>query len=154
MKYHNITKDDMKNGEGLRVVLWVSGCDHGCKGCHNMNTWDKNSGINFDENAENELINHLNKEYISGLTISGGDPLFTENREEVTRICKNIKEKFPNKTIWIYTGYTFEDIQDLEIFKFVDVVVDGKYEEKLADSKLHWKGSSNQRVIYLNKLKD
>lgn len=149
MRYHNITKDDMKNGEGLRVVLWLSGCDHMCKGCHNKITWDKDSGINFDENAESEIFKELENDYISGLTLSGGDPLFADNRDDVTRLCAKIKDKFPNKTIWLYTGYEFDNVKDLEVFKYIDVVVDGKYVEELSDTKLHWRGSSNQKVIRL-----
>lgn len=149
MRYHNITKDDMKNGEGLRVVLWLSGCDHMCKGCHNKITWDKDSGINFDENAESEIFKELENDYISGLTLSGGDPLFADNRDDVTRLCAKVKDKFPNKTIWLYTGYEFDNVKDLEVFKYIDVVVDGKYVEELSDTKLHWRGSSNQKVIRL-----
>lgn len=149
MRYHNITKDDMKNGEGLRVVLWVAGCSHACKGCHNKNTWHKDGGIVFDENAEKEIFKELENDYISGVTLSGGDPLFEENRKDITDLCIKIKKQFPNKTIWLYTGYQFQEIKNLEVFNFVDVVVDGKYIEELADTKLHWIGSSNQKVIYL-----
>lgn len=140
----------MKNGTGLRVVLWVSGCEHGCIKCHNRNTWSADSGIVFDEQAEEELFSALDKEYISGITFSGGDPLYNPNRDEVTRLCKKFKEKFPNKNVWLYTGYLWEEVKELEVFKFVDVVVDGKYEHELADSKLQWRGSSNQRVIELS----
>lgn len=146
MRYHNITKDDILNGEGLRVTLWVSGCSHHCKGCHNKLTWDADDGVIFDSNAEDELFAALNKSYISGITFSGGDPLYLGNREEVTRLAKKVKET-TDKNIWLYTGYTYEEIKDLEVMKYIDVLVDGKFIEDLKDNKLHWKGSSNQRVI-------
>lgn len=147
MKYHNITKDDMLNGDGLRVVLWVSGCSHKCKGCHNSITWDENVGLDFDDKAKEELFCALNKEHISGITFSGGDPLFMGNRECVASLINEIKEKFPNKTIWLYTGYTYEEIKDLDFIKNIDVLVDGKFVLEELDPLLKWKGSSNQRVI-------
>jgi len=147
MKYHDITKDDMKNGDGLRAVLWVSGCNHKCKGCQNPITWDCNDGLIFDDNAENELLDILSKDYISGLTLSGGDPLFPGNREMILRLTKKIKSLFPLKTIWLYTGYKWEEINDLEIMRYVDVIIDGEYIESLRDIKLKWRGSSNQRII-------
>ena len=147
MKYHNITKDDMLNGDGLRVVLWVSGCSHKCKGCHNAVTWDENVGLDFDESAKNELFAELEKDYVSGITFSGGDPLFHSNRECVGKLINEINEKFSDKTIWLYTGYTWEDIKDLDFIKHVDVLVDGRFEEDKKDVNLFWKGSSNQRVI-------
>lgn len=150
MRYHDITKDDMKNGDGLRVVLWLSGCEHGCPGCQNPITWDPHSGVLYDEATEEELFSYLSRDYISGLTLSGGDPLYPDNRDEVTALCERIKNKFPEKTIWLYTGYTYEMIQDLEMMHYIDVIVDGRYIEEKRDIKLHWCGSSNQRVIYLN----
>ena len=147
MKYHDITHDDMKNGDGLRVVLWVSGCSHKCKGCQNPITWNENSGLEFDEAAENEIFNQLEKPYISGITFSGGDPLFSSNREPVTELVKKIKERFPDKTVWLYTGYSWDDIKELEIIGLIDVLVDGKFEIDLLDNDLMWRGSSNQRVI-------
>lgn len=151
MRYHNITKDDMLNGEGLRVVLWLSGCDHCCKDCHNTITWDPNGGIPFDERAEHELFDALNHDYTSGITLSGGDPLFMGNRQEVTALAKQIKERLPDKTIWLYTGYRWEEISALPIMEYIDVLVDGKFILDLKDPKLHWKGSSNQRIIDVQK---
>ena len=113
MNYHNITKDDMLNGEGLRVVLWVSGCSHHCKNCHNPITWDPEDGLLFDEAAKEEIFEELSKPYISGITLSGGDPLFCSNRAAISELVKEIKAKFPDKTIWLYTGYTWEAISDL-----------------------------------------
>ena len=147
MNYHNITKDDMLNGDGLRVVLWVSGCAHGCKGCHNPITWDPKSGLPFDEAAKQEIFTELEKDYISGLTLSGGDPLFPGNRSTIEQLVKEVKENFPNKAIWLYTGYDWEAISNLPLIQYIDIVVDGKFIESLKDAKLHWRGSSNQRVI-------
>lgn len=147
MRYHNITKDDMLNGEGLRVVLWVSGCNHNCKDCHNPVTWDIRGGIPFDQSARAELFEELAKPYISGITLSGGDPLHPENREDIQKLIDEICDKFPNKTIWLYTGYDWEAISGLPGIRKVDVVVDGEFVAALKDPKLHWKGSSNQRVI-------
>lgn len=151
MNYHNITKDDMLNGDGLRVVLWVSGCNHCCKNCHNSITWDANEGLHFDESAEQEIWEQLQHEYISGVTFSGGDPLFPDNRKEITILAEKIKQRFPQKTIWCYTGYMWEEVKQLEVMKNIDVLVDGKFVEELADPQLHWKGSSNQRVIDVQK---
>lgn len=147
MRYHNITTDDMLNGDGLRTVLWVAGCGHRCKGCHNPVTWDENGGLPFDAEAEEELFAKLEPDYIDGVTFSGGDPLYPKNRGEITRLCKKCRERFPNKTIWLYTGYIFEEISDLEVISYLDVLVDGRFVEEQADAKLHWKGSANQRVI-------
>ena len=147
MRYHNITKDDMLNGDGLRVVLWVAGCSHGCPGCHNPVTWDAGGGLPFDEAAQKEIEEQLEKEYISGITYSGGDPLHKANKREVTALAKRFREKFPHKSHWLYTGYCWEEMLDEEILSYVDVVVDGRFEEALKDTQLHWKGSANQRVI-------
>lgn len=150
MNYHNIVHCDMRNGTGLRVTLFVSGCNHHCKGCHNPQTWDPNSGIEFDGVAKQELFAELNKDYISGVTFSGGDPLFPSNREVILSLCKEIKTLYPNKNIWLYTGYRYEQVKHLEILKYIDVLVDGKYVEKLRSVNLPWVGSSNQKVIYVS----
>lgn len=150
MNYHNIVHCDMRNGTGLRVTLFVSGCNHHCKGCHNPRTWDPNSGIEFDEAAKQELFAELNKDYISGVTFSGGDPLFPQNREVILSLCKEIKTLYPNKNIWLYTGYKYEQVKHLEILKYIDVLIDGKYVEKLRSVNLPWVGSSNQKVIYVS----
>lgn len=147
MRYHNITKDDMLNGDGLRAVLWVAGCSHGCEECQNPVTWDVKGGIIFDDSAKKELFSELLKPYISGVTMSGGDPLHPVNRADMGKLIEEVKDAFPHKTIWLYTGYLWEEIKDLPFIEYVDVLVDGKYEKQLADHKLKWKGSSNQRVI-------
>ena len=147
MNYHNITKDDMLNGDGLRVVLWVSGCTHCCDGCQNPETWDVSSGIEFDSEAKNELFEALAPEYISGITFSGGDPLHPFNREEVLNLAKEIKEKMPEKTVWLYTGFLFEEIKEAIDLSNIDVLVDGEFKQELNDNNLKWIGSSNQRII-------
>lgn len=147
MNYHNITTDDMLNGDGLRTVLWVAGCTHHCHNCQNPITWDITGGLLFDEKAEEELFEKLSKPYISGITFSGGDPLHPFNREEVFRLIKKIRQELPQKTIWLYTGFTWEEIMDIPEIADIDVVAEGKFVEALLDPKLHWVGSSNQRVI-------
>lgn len=147
MRYHNITKDDMLNGPGLRTVLWVAGCNHNCPECHNPITWDIRGGLPFDQKAREELFAELEKDYIAGVTLSGGDPLHPRNREEIGVLAAEIRNRFPGKTIWLYTGYTWEQICGLPLIRSLDVVVDGEFIVKLKDNSLHWKGSSNQRVI-------
>ena len=147
MQYHNITKDDMLNGDGLRVVLWVAGCGHACPGCHNPVTWDENGGLPFDEAAKQELFDELSKDYVAGVTFSGGDPLYPANREQIGALAQEIRARFPDKTIWLYTGYRFEQITDLPFLAAIDVVVDGPFIEAQKDTQLHWRGSVNQRVI-------
>lgn len=147
MKYHNITKCDLKNGMGIRVVLWVSHCEHYCKNCQNPQTWSKDSGIDFDETAKEEIFEELSKDYVSGLTLSGGDPLSFLNRQEIHELLKEVKYKYPTKNTWIYTGYSWEDVKDLELMKYIDVLVDGKFIEELSNPSPKWCGSSNQRII-------
>ena len=155
MKYHDITYDDMKNGDGLRTVLWVSGCDHHCKGCQNPITWDVNDGKTFGIVDETELFFYLDKEYCSGLTLSGGDPLYIDNRESILELCRKFRRKYGNsKTIWLYTGYYWEEIKDLPIMQYIDVLVDGPYIEELRDLTAEWCGSTNQRVIDVQKSLD
>ncbi len=147
MNYHNITKDDMLNGDGLRVVLWVAGCTHCCDGCQNPETWDVAGGIPFDEAAEKELFDDLAPDYVTGITFSGGDPLHPFNREEVLRLAKKVKETCPNKTVWLYTGFSWEEIKDNMDLSNIDVLVDGEFKKELNDNNLQWVGSSNQRII-------
>ena len=202
MNYHNITYPDMNNGEGLRVVLWLSGCSHKCKGCQNPQTWDANGGIPFDESAKEELFRELDKDYISGLTLSGGDPLFEGNLCDVLDLVTEVNKRYnvprdkvyvtdkdnnilmsspnkirlsrPKKSIWLYTGFTWEGIMDYEpietddfdyieesyldrineqrkqIISQCNVLIDGKYIDSLRDMTLQWKGSRNQRVINIS----
>ena len=154
MRYHNITKADMLNGEGLRVVLWTSGCSHHCVACQNAITWDKNDGLVFDETAKEEIFHELEQDWCSGITLSGGDPLFKDNREEIAKLVVEIRKKFPEKTIWCYTGYTWEELLEEnleEILNNIDVLLDGKFVLKLALEKLHYVGSSNQCIIDVRK---
>ncbi len=161
MNYIKITKTDIANGAGVRCVLWVSGCDVHCKGCHNPDSWDFNAGHPFDKIAMEELIDALSRPWVQGLTLSGGHPLAYNNLSEVYQICKTVKERLPNKDIWLYTGYTlspndFDSSVNVgwdnglllnHILAMCDVVVDGKYEESLRDISLKFRGSSNQRII-------
>lgn len=153
MNYHDIVHDDMLNGDGLRVTLFVSGCSLHCPNCQNPQAQNPNSGILFDNSALEEIDNELSKPYISGLTLTGGHPLEDYNYDEVLALCKHVKEKFPDKTIWLYTGYTYETIMNYEIMTYIDVLIDGNYQEKLRNISLKWRGSSNQRVIDINKTK-
>ena len=147
MRYHDITTEDMANGEGLRVVVWTAGCSHHCKGCQNPITWDADGGLLFDAAAKEELFAELEKPYIAGVTFSGGDPLHPANRDTIEVLAAEIKIKYPQKTIWLYTGASWEEIWQMPLMRNIDVLVDGEYQEAKADQKLHWRGSSNQRVI-------
>lgn len=162
MNYHNVTHDDMNNGDGLRVVLWLSGCSHHCYQCQNPQTWNPNSGIPFDNEVKQEIFNELSKGYISGITLTGGDPLYKDNLNDVLFLLKQIRILYPTKTIWLYTGYTLEQIlhpllintipteeeeKRIDIIKMVNVLVDGPYIDAQRDITLKWRGSANQRVI-------
>ena len=127
MRYHNITKDDMLNGDGLRVVLWVAGCSHCCKGCQNPLTWDPEGGLLFDDAAKREIFEQLSQSYISGITFSGGDPMHEANRLDVRNLMAEIKEKYPQKTIWMYTGDVWENIYQNPMMQYVNVLVDGEF---------------------------
>ena len=160
----------MNNGNGLRVVLWLSGCSHHCYNCQNPQTWNPDSGIPFDESAKQEIFTEMSKDYISGITFSGGDPLYENNLDEVLKLVKEIRISFPEKTIWLYTGFEWDQIMDIkviqpifsckdlenkiqnvlkrqEIIKQCDVLVDGEYIDEQKDLTLKWRGSKNQRVI-------
>lgn len=151
MNYHDITDCDLINGDGARVVLWVSHCEHKCEGCHNPQTWSETSGVLFDKNAESELFSKLANPYIQGLTLSGGDPLSTKNRDTIAKLIVEVKNRYPNKDIWVYTGYKYEDLLDYSVLDYIDVLVDGKFIESLAKPSPMWRGSSNQRVIDVKK---
>ena len=167
MRFHNITHDDMLNGTGLRVVLWVAGCEHHCPGCQNSFTWNPDYGQIFAEWEECEIWNQFNKPFIKGISFSGGDPLYYANREEIGILARKIKELMPQKDIWLYTGYelnvsdgekSFRNIKTGETFKIdwidcIDIIVDRPFEEDTRKKDLenktsiYWAGSSNQRVI-------
>lgn len=147
MKYHNILHENMLNGPGLRVVLFVSGCERHCKGCQNPETWDKDSGLTFGIEEGVEIFAELDEDYCAGLTLVGGEPLMPYNLELLTELCKEVKNSYPGKTIWCYTGFKYEEVNDLPIMEYLDVLLDGEFIQELADEKLPWVGSSNQRVI-------
>lgn len=147
MNIQGIEKDSMLNGDGLRLVLWVSGCNHNCPGCHNPGTHDPAAGRPLVHNDLTEIFNYLANDYASGITFSGGDPLFPTNRDEVTWLASKIKSCYPNKTIWLYTGYTWEQVRDLPVMQYIDVLCDGRFIQELADVNYPWCGSTNQRVI-------
>lgn len=156
MRYHNILHDDIRNGMGLRVTLFVSGCSHNCKNCHNPETHDPNSGVEFTEEALEEIKYYLNKKYTAGITLSGGDPLYPGNLDDILKLVKYLKEEYPTKDIWIYTGYTWEQIAvphmiTYEILKYCDVAVTGPYIEAYNDENYPWAGSTNQRVVDVQK---
>lgn len=153
MNYGKINYTDIANGPGVRVSLFVSGCRNKCKGCFNQESWDFNFGKKFTISTLTDLLLALDKPYISGLTILGGDPLEPENLPTVTSICRTIKTINDSKNIWIYTGYLYEDFQNLELFDYVDVVVDGKFIESEKDISLQFRGSKNQKIIDVKRSK-
>lgn len=144
MKYQKITCPDINAGLGFRVTLWISGCQHHCKFCHNPETWDFNSGEEFTEETENELISYLKKPYIKGLTLSGGDPVFST--DELVPVVKRLKDLFPDKDIWLFTGFTLDELGDNKLLPYVDYVVDGKYRHQERDISLAFRGSTNQVI--------
>ena len=159
LKILNITAPDINNGNGIRVTLWVAGCNHHCKGCHNEWTWNFNQGKSFIDNQDeilNELSNWLSRDYVEGITLSGGDPLDQDNDglRLLLDIIKWIRRNYPTKTIWCYTGYVYENLKDLQktVADACDVIVDGPYIEEQRDiAHCPFRGSKNQRIIYITK---
>ena len=161
MNYADIKKIDVANGEGVRVSVFVSGCNHHCKGCFNQCAWDFNYGKKFTEKEEQQIIDYMNHDYISGLSLLGGEPLEPKNQEGLLPLVKKVKEKFPDKNIWCYTGFDFEkDVvgkmaknneTTRELLKYIDIIVDGKFEEDKKDLKLQFRGSSNQKIVDVKK---
>lgn len=158
MNYHKIEKTSVANGPGVRVVLWVSGCSIHCCGCHNPETWDPKSGEPFDECAKEELFEALQHDYIRGITFSGGHPLEPENIEKVNTLISEVLTRFPGKDVWLYTGYTLPTTFHMEnsweqslwdIISKCDVIVDGPFIEEEKDLSIPFRGSRNQRVIYV-----
>lgn len=147
MNYGRLNKHDIANGTGVRVSLFVSGCRNRCRGCFQPETWDFNYGEPFTLKTFFEIEDALDQKHIDGLTILGGDPFEPENIEMVTAICKAVYRLCPGKTIWIYTGYLYENFKEHEIMRYIDVLVDGRFIEKLKDISLKFRGSSNQRII-------
>ena len=154
MRYQGIIKASIADGQGWRTVIFISGCSHACKGCHNPESWNKNSGKVFADDDLNFIITSLKKPEIKGLTLSGGDPLMEYNREDVEKLCKIIKSIIPNKDIWLYTGYEWDEIKHLPLLKYIDVLVDGKFILEQRDISLPFRGSPNQRIIDVKKSLD
>lgn len=154
MNYMEIKKSDIANGPGVRVSLFVSGCTHHCKGCFNPETWDFEAGKPFDSLVEIELLSLLGRGYIGGLTLLGGEPMEPQNRAVLLPFLKKVREKYPDKSIWCYSGYTFEELmaQDAkEILGLIDVLVDGEFVLEKKDIRLPFRGSSNQRILDMAK---
>ncbi len=160
MHYGNIKKFDIADGIGVRVSLFVSGCTHHCEGCFQPETWNFNYGNLFTIDTENEIIDALSPDYIDGLTLLGGEPFEPENQKVLLPFLKKIKEVLPHKTIWAYSGYTFEELSQNsrarceftdEILSMLDVLVDGEFKQELKNISLKFRGSSNQRVIDVQK---
>ena len=153
MYYSVIKKCDIANGPGVRVSLFVSGCRNHCKGCFQPETWDFTFGQPFIRETENEIIEALRPAWIQGLTILGGDPMEPENREALLPFLRRVKAEFPDKDIWLYSGYLWETVPNEPILNFVDVLVDGAFIEEEKDAGLAFRGSRNQRIIHLNDLR-
>lgn len=160
MNYGNIKKYDVADGPGVRVSLFVSGCRHHCKGCFNPETWNFDFGQPFTKETEEEIIEALSPDYIEGFTVLGGEPFEPENQAVVMPLLKRIKETFPKKTIWCYSGYLY-DVDMIpggkiyteyteEMLSYIDVLVDGEFVEELKNLMLQFRGSSNQRIIHLH----
>lgn len=152
MRYNKIRKMDISNGQGVRVSIFMQGCIFNCKNCFNPETHDFNGGKEFTEETIANILELCDKDYIDGLSILGGEPMHPKNIEGSTKLAKAFKEKFPNKTIWAWTGYSFDEyLMDKEIVKYLDVVVDGRFVDELRNPLLHFRGSSNQRIIDVKK---
>lgn len=151
MNYMLYRPVDVVNGEGVRNVLFLSGCSHACKGCYNRVAWNPKSGHKFTSELEEQIIKDLQDTKIKrrGITFTGGDPLFKNNYKEVLRLCKRIKSECVDKNIWLYTGYTYKEVKEkfFEILDYIDILVDGKFEQNLYDPSLKFRGSSNQKII-------
>ena len=150
-KYNKIRKMDISNGPGIRVSIFMQGCIFHCEGCFNPETWDFKCGNDFTDDTIKEVLNLCAPDHIKGLSILGGEPMHPKNIEATTKLAKEFKKMYPNKTIWSWTGFNFEDIKDKEVFKYIDVLIDGQFKINLRNPNLRWKGSSNQRVIDVQK---
>ena len=157
MKYLEIKEYDIANGPGVRMSLFVSGCTHHCKGCFNPESWDFNNGMEFNEDTTNKILESLSYDYIDGFSLLGGEPFEEENQECLTKLLRIIKDKYPDKSVWCYTGYLFDkDILDnmvnnfpytKEMLNYIDIIVDGKFILEKKDLSIIFRGSSNQRII-------
>ena len=148
MRYNKIRKMDIANGPGVRVSIFMQGCEFHCKNCFNSETWGFDGGEEFTDETIEKVLNACDKEYIEGLSILGGEPMHPKNIEGTTKLAKAFKEKFPNKTLWAWSGFKYENyLKDKPVMNYVDVLVDGQYVDELHNPTLKWRGSSNQRVI-------
>ena len=152
MKYNLVRKMDISNGPGVRVSVFMQGCDFHCKNCFNQETWNFDGGKEFTQDVIDKILNLCGENHIKGLSILGGEPMHPKNIEGTTELAKQFKEKYPNKNLWVWSGFSFDkDLKDKEVLKYVDVLVDGRYVDDLHDPTLKWRGSSNQRVIDVQK---
>lgn len=152
MRYNKIRKMDIADGPGVRVSIFFQGCAFHCKNCFNPETWDFNAGKEFTDEQIEEIIEIAKDDFITGLSILGGEPMHPTNIEGTTRLAKRFKEVYPEKTIWAWSGFLFDEwVKDKEIAKYLDVLVDGQFIDELRNPKLKWKGSENQRVIDVQK---
>lgn len=151
MNYNKIRKMDISNGPGVRVSIFMQGCDAKCKGCFNPETWPFEDGKEFNQEVIDRVLKLCEKDYIEGLSILGGEPLHNVNYKGTMELMKQFKEKFPDKTIWVWTGHKFEVIKGNEFMKYIDVLVDGRFILEQKDLRLKYCGSSNQRVIDVQK---
>ena len=147
MRYNKIRKMDISNGPGVRISIFEQGCTFNCKNCFNPETHDFDGGKEFTDETLNELLGLCDQDYIEGLSILGGEPMHPKNIDGTLKIAKAFKEKYPEKNLWVWSGYKFENLKDKEVLKYVNVLVDGQYMDELHNPTLKWKGSSNQRVI-------
>ncbi len=151
MKYHKIRKMDIVNGPGVRVSIFFQGCEFHCKNCFNPETHDFENGTEFTDQTIDQILELCKEDYIQGLSILGGEPLHKRNIEGTKKLIQKMKCQYPNKNIWLWTGFLIEKIKDLELLKDIDVLIDGPYQDELHDPRLKWKGSKNQRVIDMTK---
>ncbi len=147
MRYNKIRKMDISNGPGVRVSIFLQGCAFKCKNCFNPETHDFNGGLEFNQDVVNKVLELANKDHIAGLSILGGEPMHPKNIEATKMLAKAFKEKYPDKTVWVWSGFLFDNLKDKDALNYIDVLVDGQFVDELRDPMLHWKGSSNQRVI-------
>ena len=152
MRYNLIRKMDISDGPGVRVSVFLQGCEFHCKNCFNPETWNFDGGKEFTDEHIDEIMKLCGASYIKGLSILGGEPLHPRNIEATTKIAKAFKEKYPNKDLWVWSGFIFDDdMRKKEVFKYIDTLVDGQYVDELHNPTLKWRGSSNQRVIDVQK---
>lgn len=152
MRYNKIRRMDISNGPGVRISLFTQGCHFRCKGCFNPETHDFNGGEVFDESTINKILDYCNYDYIAGLSILGGEPLHPYNRSYIYKLCTKFRKKYPDKTIWVWTGYEFELVEEFLKLCDIDVAICGQFEIDKSDPTLQYRGSSNQSIIFLKSM--